>query len=54
MKDLKLLNYTSTVPSGKSIAQIEQLLARAGATKIAKDFSGDGEVTAFFFAIPTR
>jgi hypothetical protein len=53
MKDLKLLNYTSTVPPEKSIAEIERLLARAGATKIAKDYAGDGSVVAFFFAIPT-
>lgn len=53
MKELKLLNYTSQVPAEKSILEIEKLLSRAGATKIAKDYSDDGTVIAFFFAIPT-
>lgn len=54
MKELKLMNYTTDVPAEKSILEIEKLLTRAGATKIAKDFMGDGTVTAFFFAIPSQ
>lgn len=53
MKPYKLLNYTSGVPAEKSIADIERALSRAGATKVAKDYSGDGTVVAFFFSIPT-
>lgn len=54
MKDIKLLNYTSNVPPEKTVMEIEKLLASAGATKTAKDIGGDGNVTAFFFAIPTQ
>ncbi len=49
MKSLKLMNYTSVVPAEKSILEIEKLLARAGASKIAKDYAGDGTVIAFIF-----
>lgn len=53
MQKLKLLNYTTSVPPEKSILEIEKLLARAGATKIAKDYDGAGDVVAFFFSLPT-
>jgi hypothetical protein len=54
MRPYKLMNYSSAVPMEKSILDIERLLSRAGASKIAKDYSGDGAVTGFFFSIPTN
>lgn len=54
MKDYKPVSYTTTVPVEKTILDIERLLMRAGASKIAKDYTGDGRVAAFFFAIPTK
>lgn len=53
MKEYKPTSYTTTVPVEKTVLEIERLLMRAGASKIAKEYSGDGTVTAFFFAIPT-
>lgn len=47
---MNLKNYTSTVPAERSIANIEHLLARAGATHIAKEFT-HGKVTSFIFQL---
>src|SRR5688572_1029073 len=44
-------NYTSTVAPEKSIMQIEQLLIKAGAKSIAKEYSADGKVAASSCAI---
>lgn len=43
-------NYTSTVSPAKSIAAIEQLLIKAKALGISKEYA-DGKVTAISFAI---
>lgn len=51
MKQYKLMNYTSEVPAEKSILDIERLLWSAGATKITKDATPDGTITAFIFAL---
>lgn len=52
MNNIKLMNYTSVVPAEKSILEIERLLSKAGASKIAKDYLRDGTVKAFIFSIP--
>lgn len=49
MKFLK--NYTCDVPVSRTIARIEELLARCGATHIGKEYSIKGEVVALQFAI---
>lgn len=45
----KLLNYTSTVSASKSIAYIEETLARHGASMIIKKYTVDGKVKAICF-----
>ena len=47
---MNLKNYTSTVPAEKTVANMEQLLAKAGATGISKDYK-DGELVSLYFKI---
>lgn len=54
MKEYKPTSYTTSVPVEKTILEIERLLARAGASKIAKDYATDGSVTGFYFALRTK
>jgi len=44
-------NYTSTVAPDKSVTQIEQLLIKAKAQSIAKEYSATGEIVAISFLI---
>jgi hypothetical protein len=44
-------NYTSTVAPEKSIMQIEQLLIKAGARHISKEYGATGEVVALSFSV---
>lgn len=52
--EYKPTSYTTTVPIEKTVLEIEKLLARAGASKIAKDYSPDGTVTGIYFALRTN
>ena len=52
-KTFRLMNYTTEVPAEKSVYDAERLLAKAGASRVLKDYSGDGRVTGFIFEIPT-
>src|SRR5512142_2224367 len=54
MKSFTIMNYSTTVPVEKTLFEIERLLSKAGSSKIARDYSEDGKVTAFYFAIPTK
>lgn len=47
-------NYTSTVAPEKSIMQIEQLLIKAKAQSIAKEYSPTGEISAISFLIKNQ
>ncbi len=42
---MKIKNYTSGVPVGNTVARIETILVKAGATGIVKDYEG-GELKA--------
>ena len=44
-----ILNYTTTVPAEKTVAQIIALLARKNASSITQDFYPDGRVKAIRF-----
>lgn len=48
-----LLNYTSRVPAHKSISEIQEMLARAGARKIMHEYddANTGYITALSFTI---
>lgn len=45
-------NYTSSVPSDKSILQIERILIEMGARNISKEYDGFGKVDSISFSIP--
>lgn len=47
---MTIKNYTSTVPISRTIARIEECLAKAGASGIMKDYA-DGRLTALCFKI---
>ena len=47
---MNIKNYTSTVPVERTVARIEQILAKAGASGISKDFA-DGQLTALHFTV---
>ena len=54
MTNLPLKNYTSSVPVHQTIADIERLIAQAGATRVQKEFGPSAHVTALMFTISTR
>ena len=47
---MNLKNYTSSVPTDRTISRIEQVLAKTGASGINKDFQ-EGKMTALCFRI---
>lgn len=49
--EFKLKNYTTGIAAEKSIAEIEALLAKFGATTIQKNYMSDGKVTALAFML---
>lgn len=51
---MAILNYTTTIPVEKTIAEIEKMLADSGASKILKDYNDEGKVEAISFVIPTE
>lgn len=50
MKKL-IKNYTTEVPTHQTLAEIQKLLAENGATGIALDYDGQGNLVALFFRI---
>jgi hypothetical protein len=49
-----LLNYTTTIDVGKTIGEIQSILARGKAEAILTEFDGAGNVTAISFRAPTK
>ena len=49
---MALLNYTTTVPAARTIAQVQQLLVKAGATQVLMDYA-DGQAAGVRFAVAT-
>jgi hypothetical protein len=49
--EFKLKNYTTSVPASKSIAEVETLLVKFGASDIMKSYMSDGTTTALLFKI---
>lgn len=49
---MALLNYTTTVSAARTIAQVQQLLVRAGAHQVLMDYR-DGKPTGIRFAVTT-
>ncbi len=50
---MPIKNYTTKIDSHKSIAQIEEILSRAGVNRIVKEYDGDG-VAAVTFCVGTQ
>lgn len=48
---MPLLNYTTSVPSDKTVMQIQQILAKAGASAIMMDYNDSGQIIALSFKI---
>lgn len=51
---MKLRNYTSSVPVGQTIANIETMLVQFGAQHIAKKYLPGGEVESLIFSLPVN
>ena len=51
MKKPLIKNYTTEIPAHQTIADIQKLLAENGATGIAFDYDGQGNIVALFFRI---
>lgn len=54
LESFKLKGYTTEVPATKSIAEIEKLLIKVGATKIMKDYLADETLSHISFKIDER
>lgn len=48
---MALLNYTTTIDAHKTISEITQMLAKAGATKILTDYDDSGNITSLCFQL---
>lgn len=48
---MPLLNYTTTVPAAKTVAQIIELLAKHGARQVLTDHGAGGSVVGLSFSI---
>ena len=49
--EFKLKNYTTTISVTKTVMQIEELLAKFGASHIMKEFLEDGTITSLMFKV---
>lgn len=50
---MPLLNYTTTVPSVRTISQITEILAKAGARQVLTEYGPSGVATGIAFAVDT-
>lgn len=48
---MPLLNYTSKTPAHQSIAEISQMLAKAGARQVMHDYDDSGNIIALSFSL---
>jgi hypothetical protein len=53
MKKL-IKNYSTDVPTHKTIAEIQKMLGENGATGVAFDYDGDGGIKAVYFRIKVK
>ena len=51
---MPLLNYTTTIAPQKTVMEIQQALAKAGASSIMADYDIDGNVVALSFRLKTE
>jgi hypothetical protein len=50
---MALLNYTTAVPVGRTIGQVQQLLVEAGARQVMTSYDSFGSATGIAFAVET-
>lgn len=50
---MPLLNYTTTVPVSRTMAQVTEILAKAGARQVLTEYSPSGVPTGIAFAVDT-
>lgn len=50
---MSLLNYTTSISSFKTVAEIQQILVKHGAKKIMQDYDENGSLSAVCFLIAT-
>ena len=48
-KEMRIKNYTTSIPWAKTVYEIEQMLTSMGADAILKNYRGDGRVEALSF-----
>lgn len=48
---MALLNYTTTIDANKTIAEIQQILARAGASRIMSEYDDTGNIVSLSFEL---
>src|SRR5690242_5432250 len=48
---MPLLNYMSRIPAHQSIAEISQMLAKAGAKQVMHDYDDSGNIVALSFSL---
>ncbi len=48
------MNYTTSIPVEKTIAEIEKMLADSGASRILKDYDGESNVESISFTLVTE
>lgn len=51
---MALLNYTTTIAVDKTLAEIQRLLAQAGARSVLVNYDGHGAPVAVSFLVPTQ
>lgn len=51
--DVPLLNYTTTVPAGRTIGQVQGLLVEAGARQVMTEYDDVGRALGIAFAVHT-
>lgn len=50
---MSLLNYSTTVPAAKTVAQIQTILAKHGAIAILTNYDSEGQVESLSFKVKT-
>ena len=48
-----LLNYTTSIPASRTVAEIQEILVKHGARSLLMDYLKDGSISALTFIIPT-
>lgn len=51
---MAIKNYTTKVPASRTASEIQELLARHGASKVMSEYEGDGSPTGICFEIGGR